>query len=147
AAGGFVGRGSGRAFDTRRDLAYAPYFGMEFAVPVFEAGGVDTRVGGGIREGGGKGRRLGPLLVGAGGGAPGRRGASGEGGARGRRGRRGVPRRRVCLAARCRRQGRARARARRLGVPMAAAGSRDRGEHRRRLPPVQQILQLLVLGT
>src|SRR5215472_4324292 len=35
AAGGFVGRGSGRAFDTRRDLAYAPYFGMEFAVPTF----------------------------------------------------------------------------------------------------------------
>src|SRR5262249_26218157 len=51
AAGGFVGRGSGRAFDTRRDLAYAPYFGMEFAVPTFEAGDVNARVWVRIREG------------------------------------------------------------------------------------------------
>src|SRR5262249_54150016 len=34
-----------------------------------------------------------------------------------------------------------------LRVPMAAARGRDRGEHRRRLPAVQQILQLLVFGT
>jgi Ni,Fe-hydrogenase III large subunit len=50
AAGGFVGRGSGRAFDARRELAYAPYFGMEFAVPTFEAGDVNARVWVRIRE-------------------------------------------------------------------------------------------------
>ena len=31
-------------------------------------------------------------------------------------------------------------------VPMAAAGSRDRGQHRRRLPALQQIVQLLLFG-
>jgi Ni,Fe-hydrogenase III large subunit len=50
AAGGLVGRGSGRAFDARRDLAYPPYFGMEFAVPTFEAGDVNARVWVRIRE-------------------------------------------------------------------------------------------------
>jgi Ni,Fe-hydrogenase III large subunit len=50
AAGGFVGRGSGRAFDARRDLAYPPYFGMEFAVPTFAAGDVNARVWVRIRE-------------------------------------------------------------------------------------------------
>jgi Ni,Fe-hydrogenase III large subunit len=50
AAGGFIGRGSGRAFDARRELAYAPYFGMEFAVPTFEAGDVNARVWVRIRE-------------------------------------------------------------------------------------------------
>ncbi len=50
AAGGFVGRASGRAFDARRDLAYPPYFGMEFAVPTFEAGDVNARVWVRIRE-------------------------------------------------------------------------------------------------
>jgi Ni,Fe-hydrogenase III large subunit len=50
AAGGFVGRASGRAFDSRRDLAYAPYFGMDFTVPVFDAGDVDARVLVRIRE-------------------------------------------------------------------------------------------------
>jgi Ni,Fe-hydrogenase III large subunit len=50
AAGGFVGRGSGRDFDARRELAYAPYFGMEFAVPTFEAGDVNARVWVRIRE-------------------------------------------------------------------------------------------------
>jgi len=50
AAGGFVGRASGRAFDARRELAYPPYFGMEFAVPTFEAGDVNARVWVRIRE-------------------------------------------------------------------------------------------------
>ena len=31
-------------------------------------------------------------------------------------------------------------------VPVAAAGGRDRGQHRRRLPAVQQIVQLLLFG-
>jgi Ni,Fe-hydrogenase III large subunit len=50
AAGGFVGRASGRGFDARRELAYPPYFGMEFAVPTFEAGDVNARVWVRIRE-------------------------------------------------------------------------------------------------
>jgi Ni,Fe-hydrogenase III large subunit len=50
AAGGFVGRGSGRAFDARRELAYAPYYGMDFTVPVLDAGDVNARVWVRIRE-------------------------------------------------------------------------------------------------
>jgi Ni,Fe-hydrogenase III large subunit len=44
AAGGHVGRASGRDFDARRDLAYPPYAGLAFAVPVYTAGDVDARV-------------------------------------------------------------------------------------------------------
>jgi Ni,Fe-hydrogenase III large subunit len=44
AAGGFVGRASGRDHDTRRDLAYPPYDTLRFEVPVLEAGDVDARV-------------------------------------------------------------------------------------------------------
>jgi Ni,Fe-hydrogenase III large subunit len=50
AAGGFVGRGSGRDFDARRDLAYFPYDGAVFAVPVIASGDVDARVRVRIRE-------------------------------------------------------------------------------------------------
>jgi Ni,Fe-hydrogenase III large subunit len=49
-AGGHVGRASGRNFDSRRDLPYAPYDGLHFEVPVFEAGDVDARVWVRIRE-------------------------------------------------------------------------------------------------
>jgi len=49
-AGGPIGRASGRAFDARRDLAYPPYDGATFAVPVLEAGDVDARVWVRIRE-------------------------------------------------------------------------------------------------
>jgi Ni,Fe-hydrogenase III large subunit len=44
AAGGHVGRASGRDFDARRDLAYPPYRGFAFEVPVFKAGDVDARL-------------------------------------------------------------------------------------------------------
>jgi Ni,Fe-hydrogenase III large subunit len=44
AAGGHVGRASGRNFDARRDLAYPPYRGLGFDVPVLTAGDVDARV-------------------------------------------------------------------------------------------------------
>jgi len=44
AAGGHVGRASGRDFDARRDLAYPPYRGLAFAVPLYAAGDVDARV-------------------------------------------------------------------------------------------------------
>ncbi|NVN85017.1 MAG: NADH-quinone oxidoreductase subunit C [Rhodopseudomonas sp.] len=49
-AGGFVGRASGRAFDTRRTLAYAPYKDLRFEVPVLEQGDVNARVWIRIRE-------------------------------------------------------------------------------------------------
>ena len=44
AAGGFVGRASGRDFDTRRDLPYAPYDTLRFEVPALDSGDVDARV-------------------------------------------------------------------------------------------------------
>src|SRR5207248_4578672 len=40
AAGGFVGRASGRAFDTRRDLAYPPYDDASPDVALYRAGDV-----------------------------------------------------------------------------------------------------------
>jgi Ni,Fe-hydrogenase III large subunit len=50
AAGGYVGRAAGRDFDSRRDLAYPPYEGIDLAVPVFDGGDVDARVWVRIRE-------------------------------------------------------------------------------------------------
>jgi len=43
-AGGFVGRASGRNFDTRHDLAYAPYDSLLFNVPLRSDGDVDARI-------------------------------------------------------------------------------------------------------
>jgi len=48
-AGGYVGRGSGRAFDARR-MGYAPYAQLNFDVPVLDAGDVNARVWIRIRE-------------------------------------------------------------------------------------------------
>jgi Ni,Fe-hydrogenase III large subunit len=44
AAGGYIGRASGRNFDARRDLVYAPYDVLSFAVPVLQEGDVNARV-------------------------------------------------------------------------------------------------------
>jgi Ni,Fe-hydrogenase III large subunit len=44
AAGGHVGRASGRDFDARRDLAYPPYEQTPFKIPVLDAGDVDARL-------------------------------------------------------------------------------------------------------
>jgi Ni,Fe-hydrogenase III large subunit len=49
-AGGYVGRASGRNFDARHDLSYAPYGELKFDVPVLEAGDVNARVWIRIRE-------------------------------------------------------------------------------------------------
>jgi Ni,Fe-hydrogenase III large subunit len=49
-AGGHVGRASGRNFDTRKTLAYAPYDQLDFEVPVLDAGDVNARVWVRIRE-------------------------------------------------------------------------------------------------
>jgi Ni,Fe-hydrogenase III large subunit len=50
AAGGFVGRASGRRFDARRTPGYAPYDELQFEVPTVEAGDVNARVWIRIRE-------------------------------------------------------------------------------------------------
>ncbi len=50
ACGGFVGRASGRDFDARRDLGYAPYDRLTFEVPVLKQGDVNARVWIRIRE-------------------------------------------------------------------------------------------------
>lgn len=44
AAGGFVGRASGRGFDARRSPGYPPYDELDFAVPVLEDGDVHSRL-------------------------------------------------------------------------------------------------------
>ena len=43
-AGGFVGRASGRSFDTRRHVPYAPYDALDFEVIVLTTGDVNARV-------------------------------------------------------------------------------------------------------
>jgi len=50
AAGGYVGRGSGRAFDVRLTLAYPPYDNLRFEVPVLNEGDVSARVWIRVRE-------------------------------------------------------------------------------------------------
>jgi Ni,Fe-hydrogenase III large subunit len=50
AAGGFVGRASGRHFDARRTPGYAPYDRLPFEIPVVQAGDVNARVWIRIRE-------------------------------------------------------------------------------------------------
>ena len=43
-AGGYVGRASGRAFDARKAVGYAPYGELEFEVPVRDDGDVNARL-------------------------------------------------------------------------------------------------------
>jgi Ni,Fe-hydrogenase III large subunit len=50
AAGGYVGRASGRKFDARRTPGYAPYDRLQFDVPTVQAGDVNARVWIRIRE-------------------------------------------------------------------------------------------------
>ena len=50
AAGGYIGRASGRAFDARRTPGYAPYERLQFEVPTVQAGDVNARVWIRIRE-------------------------------------------------------------------------------------------------
>ncbi|OYX40871.1 MAG: hydrogenase expression protein HypE [Rhodobacterales bacterium 32-67-9] len=49
-AGGYVGRASGRDFDARRDLRYAPYDMLRIEVPVLHDGDVNARVLVRVRE-------------------------------------------------------------------------------------------------
>ncbi|MDP1583783.1 MAG: NADH-quinone oxidoreductase subunit C [Bradyrhizobium sp.] len=50
AAGGTVGRASGRSFDARRSLAYPPYDSLRFEIPVLTEGDVNARVWIRVRE-------------------------------------------------------------------------------------------------
>ena len=50
AAGGYVGRASGRSFDARQTLAYPPYDRLRFEVPVLSEGDVNARVWIRVRE-------------------------------------------------------------------------------------------------
>ena len=50
AAGGYVGRASGRSFDARKTLAYPPYDRLRFEVPVLHEGDVNARVWIRVRE-------------------------------------------------------------------------------------------------
>ncbi|MDO8400435.1 MAG: NADH-quinone oxidoreductase subunit C [Bradyrhizobium sp.] len=50
AAGGTIGRASGRSFDARRALAYPPYDSLRFEVPVLNEGDVNARVWIRVRE-------------------------------------------------------------------------------------------------
>jgi Ni,Fe-hydrogenase III large subunit/Ni,Fe-hydrogenase III component G len=50
AAGGYVGRASGRSFDARKALAYSPYDQLNFDIPVLADGDVNARVWIRIRE-------------------------------------------------------------------------------------------------
>jgi Ni,Fe-hydrogenase III large subunit len=50
AAGGYIGRASGRDFDARRQPGYPPYNELKFEVPVLATGDVDARVWVRIRE-------------------------------------------------------------------------------------------------
>ena len=146
-AGGYVGRASGRAFDARRVLAYAPYDKLSFEVPVLDAGDVNARVWIRIREVEQSLSLIEQILSTLPKGTL--RTDNWQEQSLRRPGRcRSLPRRRAGVA-KARRQGPRRAlpSARRLLVSMAAAGSRDRGQHRRRLPALQQIVQLFLLRT
>src|SRR5581483_969760 len=44
AAGGFIGRASGRTFDARKNPGYPPYDALDFAVPVLSDGDVHSRL-------------------------------------------------------------------------------------------------------
>ena len=50
AAGGYIGRASGRSFDARRTFGYPPYDSLHFEVPVLNEGDVNARVWIRVRE-------------------------------------------------------------------------------------------------
>ncbi len=144
AAGGFVGRASGRSGDVRKWPGYSPYDVLSFEVPALTAGDVNARVWVRIREIEQSFSLIEQILV-----RPAHRPGLHRIAVGTRRGLRAdgrVPRRRVCLGPGCGGPGATQPLARPVLVSVAAAGSRDRGQHRRGFPAMQQILQLFVLG-
>ena len=145
-AGGYVGRGSGRSFDARRLPGYAPYDSLDFEVPVREEGDVNARVWIRILEVEQSLSLVEQILERLPDG-PVRDGAAGYGAGEGMalvEGFRGD----ILVWVRLGPDGTVAAlpSARSVVVPVAAAGGGDRGQHRRRLSALQQILQLLLLG-
>ena len=147
AAGGYVGRASGRAFDARRAPGYPPYDELQFEVPVLDEGDVNARVWIRIRE---VEQSLalieqilerlpdGPICSAE---LPARGPREGMALVEGFRGDMLVWLRLDADGTR-----RALPPARSVLVPVAAARGGDRGQHRRRLPALQQVVQLLLLG-
>ena len=146
-AGGYVGRASGRAVDVRRTPGYPPYDALQFDVPVFHEGDVNARVWVRIRE---IEQSLGlieqilarlsegPIAVEIPSAGEVREGHALVESFRGD----------VFVWLRIDADGTNRALpfARPVLVSVATAGSRNRGQHRRRLPPMQQVVQLLLFG-
>ena len=137
-AGGYVGRACGRDFDARRSPGYAPYNDLAFEVPVLDAGDVNARVWIRIREVEQSLALIEQILQRLPAGAVTApvelTGGVCEGMALAEAFRGDVL---VWLRHRRRRPRRALPFARRVLVPVAAAGNRDRGQHRRRLPALQ----------
>jgi Ni,Fe-hydrogenase III large subunit len=50
ATGGYIGRASGRSFDARQNLSYAPYDSLRLEIPVLNEGDVNARVWIRVRE-------------------------------------------------------------------------------------------------
>ena len=145
-AGGYVGRASGRDFDARRSIGYPPYDRLRFEVPVLTEGDVNARALIRVKEIDQSLSLIEQMLDELPAGAVARR-VRAERAARGHGAGRGVPRRCAGVAAhRCGGTHRSLPSARCVMVPVAAAGSGDRGQHRRRLPAVQQVVQLFLLG-
>ena len=146
AAGGFVGRASGRAFDARKAFPMRPTTGWTSTLKTRTAGDVDARLLVRMDEiereppdpcpapgpaGAGRDQDDRPAVM------------AGEGAALVEAFRGDVF---VSVRFGGGRPACARPCARRELVPVAAAGGRGRRQHRRRLPALQQIVQLLLLG-
>ncbi len=146
--GGYVGRASGRGFDARRTLAYPPYDSLRFDVPVLRDGDVNARVWIRIREVEQSLGLVDQILERLPPGDAVRASVAATGteveGMAVVEGFRGDVLAWLRLDAEGTRG--ALSPARPLLVPVAGAGGRDRGQHRRRLPALQQILQLLLFG-
>ena len=146
AAGGYIGRASGRSFDARRTLAYPPYDSLRFDVPVLNEGDVNARVWIRVREVEQSLSLIDQILSRLPEGPIGTHAAH-----------RGEPREGMAIVEGFRgdvlvwlrlRDGRDRTMppARPVLVSVAAAGGRDREQHRRGLSALQQIVQLLLFG-
>ena len=144
-AGGYVGRASGRTFDARRALAYAPYDKLSFEVPVRDEGDVNARVWLRIREVE-QSLSLIEQILGA---VPAGAIKAPIGRAKCLRGPGSCEASAAtfwCGSGSMEMAGLRVPFTRRVVVPMAAAGGGNRGKYRRRFPALQQVVQLLLLG-
>ena len=145
-AGGHVGRASGRAIDARRTPGYPPYDTLQFDVPVFTEGDVNARVWVRIREIEQSLGLIEQILA-----------RLPEGPIAAEIPSVGEAREGLALVESFRgdvlvwlrigaRHDRALPSARSVLVPVAAARGCGRGQHRRGLSPVQQVVQLFLFG-